>query len=211
MSCRIYSGAEKPRPVVWPEADSSRAAPQASGLDERTSGAEVAKRSAEIAAAAEAQIREARTAGFAAGRQAASEELAPVMERLSASVAEVASMRARLRKQAEGDLVKLAIAIAKRILRREVAVDPLAVQGIVSAALERIQARDVCSVTLHPDHERALRAYLETNGISAVRIAADSGLQKGDLRFETAAGTLDVSIDTQLSEIERGLVDRLGR
>jgi flagellar biosynthesis/type III secretory pathway protein FliH len=168
-------------------------------------------RAPETAVATEAQVRDARSAGFAAGRQAAGEELAPIVERLSASIAELSSMRNRLRKQAEGDLVKLSIAIARRILRRELAVDPLAVQGIVSAALERLEARDVSNVTLHPDHERALRAYLETHGISTVQITADSSLQKGDVRFETGGGTLDVSIESQLSEIERGLVDRMAR
>ena len=67
-------------------------------------------------------IREAqetgRREGEAAGRQAAEAEVQPVLQRLTASMQAISELPARLRVQAEADLVKLAVAIAQRILQR---------------------------------------------------------------------------------------------
>jgi len=38
----------------------------------------------------------------------------------------------------------------------------------------------------------------------------DPALNPGELFFDTLQGLLDASVDTQLSEIERGLIDKLG-
>jgi flagellar assembly protein FliH len=212
MSCRIYKGPDAHAAIDWPSVSETSVAPIARPRPEpRREPDGLDTRLGELTAKAEAQAREARAAGFTAGKQAASAELAPVLERLSASLADLAGVKARLRKQAESDTVKLAVAIAKRILRRELAVDPHAVQGILSAALERIQSAELCSVTLHPDHEHTIRTFLDRQGVIGVRILADRSLNPGDVRFETSRGTLDASIDSQLSEIERGLVDRLGK
>ena len=63
----------------------------------------------------------------------------PVIERLARPSTKLAGLRPRLRREAEADLVKLAMAIARRVLRREIAVDPEALRGLVMAALEKLQ------------------------------------------------------------------------
>jgi flagellar biosynthesis/type III secretory pathway protein FliH len=40
-------------------------------------------------------------------------------------------------------------------------------------------------------------------------VSADPAQERGGVIFETSRGKLDVSIGTQLREIERGLTDRL--
>ena len=42
-----------------------------------------------------------------------------------------------------------------------------------------------------------------------MEVVADSSREPGAIIFETARGNLDASVDAQLQEIERGLVDRL--
>ena len=62
-------------------------------------------------------------------------------------------LRARLRREAEADMVQLALAIARRVLRRELAVDPDALHGLVLAALEKLQgAGDLAAYRVHPSH-----------------------------------------------------------
>jgi flagellar assembly protein FliH len=129
---------------------------------------------------------------------------------MARSLAELSSLRSRIRKDAEGDLLKLAIAIARRVLHRELTLDPESIQGLIKVALEKLEARDLCRVRVHPDHEKAVRASLErfTNSPN-FELAADSSLQCGDVLFETEHGVLDASIESQLLEIERGFADRL--
>ena len=44
---------------------------------------------------------------------------------------------------------------------------------------------------------------------ATIEVVPDSRMGRGDIVFETSAGQLDASIDTQLQEIQRGFADRL--
>lgn len=150
--------------------------------------------------------------GEAAGRARAAAELQPVLQRLARAIEEIGHLRARLRREAEADMLQLSLAIARRVLRREMAVDPDAMHGLVLGALEKLQARDICRVRVHPSHAAQLSAWLlPLAGAGPIDIVADASREPGDVIFETARGNLDASVDSQLQEIERGLADRLRR
>jgi flagellar assembly protein FliH len=150
--------------------------------------------------------------GEAAARSRVSAELQPVLERLARSIDEVAGLRGRLRREAEGDLIRLALSIARRILHRELAVDPEAMHGLILAALEKIQSQEVLRVRIHPDFAPLLGECLKRlSGQKPVEIVPDASRDRGLLVLETSRGNLDASIESQLREIERGLTDRLRR
>jgi flagellar assembly protein FliH len=152
------------------------------------------------------------TEGKAVGRQQAGAELQSVLDQLGKSLASLASLRSRIREEAEGDLLKLAVTIARRVLHRELTLDPESIQGLIRVALDKLQSRELCRVRVHPDQEQAIRKSLERFANSQkVELVTDASLQCGDVLFETAHGNLDASIESQLSEIERGLADRLRR
>jgi len=150
--------------------------------------------------------------GKGVGRHQAAIELQPVLDRLTRSLAELSSLRARIRKEAESDLVKLSIAVARRVLHRELTLDPESISGIIRVALEKLESRELSQVRVHPDQEPAVRAALERlNEGRNMELKADPSLQSGDLLFETNHGTVDASMEMQLREIERGFADRLKR
>jgi flagellar assembly protein FliH len=150
--------------------------------------------------------------GKTAGREQAGAELQPVLEQMGKSMANLASLRTRIRTEAEGDLLKLAISIARRVLHRELTLDPESIEGLIRVALEKLQSRELSRVRVHPDQQQVIRNSLERFANSQkVELIADSSMQCGDVLFETAHGTLDASIESQLSEIERGFADRLHR
>jgi flagellar assembly protein FliH len=162
----------------------------------------------------EERVRAARAAGLAegeaAGRSRAAAELQPVLERLARSIEDLGRLRARLRREAEADMLRLALAIARRVLHREISLDPDAMHGLVLGALEKLQGREVSRVRVHPSHAAQLSAWLRAApGGAAVEVVADPARQPGDAVFETERGNLDASVDSQLQEIERGLADRL--
>jgi flagellar assembly protein FliH len=162
----------------------------------------------------ERRVREARAAGFgegeAAGRSCAAAEMQPVLERLAGSIEEMGHLRAGLRREAEGDMVRLSLAIARRVLRRELAVDPDAMHGLVLGALEKLQSQEICRVRVHPSHAGQITAYLrKAVTTSTIEVIPDPAREPGTVIFETDRGNLDASVDSQLQEIERGLIDRL--
>ncbi len=146
------------------------------------------------------------------GREQAGAELQSVLDQLGRSLATLSSLRSRIRGEAEGDLLKLAISIARRVLHRELTLDPESIEGLIRVALDKLQSRELCRVRVHPDQEQAIRNSLERfSNSQKVELITDPSLQCGDVLFETAHGNLDASIESQLREIERGLADRLRR
>lgn len=213
MSSRVVR-ADDPRssaPIAWRQVGSVLGAPGASGAGPSpVNTAQIAGLEREY----EQRVRAARAAGFAegetAGRNRAATELQPVLERLARSIEELGQLRARLRREAEADMLRLSLAIARRVLRREMAVDPDAMHGLVLGALEKLQAQEICRVKVHPSHATQLRGWLHPHaGGPGVEVLADSACSPGDVIFETQHGNLDASVDSQLQEIERGLADRL--
>jgi flagellar assembly protein FliH len=149
-----------------------------------------------------------RMEGEAAGMQHASQRLDPVMAQLNALLLDLASQRKRLRMEAEEDTVKLAIAIARRVLHRELSTDPEAILGLVNAAFGKLNAREVHRLRVSPTEAAALhenRARLQLP--AGLEIATEASFPPGCAVFETSRGDLDASVDTQLAEIGRGLAD----
>ncbi len=162
----------------------------------------------------EAKVREARAAGVregeAAGRSKAAAEMQQAIERLTRSIEEISGLRARLRREAEQDLIRLALAIARRVIRRELSVDPDALHGLVLGALEKLQGQEICRVRVHPSHAATVSASLrQLATASPVEVIPDGTRPPGTVIFETDRGNLDASIESQLREIENGLGDRL--
>ncbi len=198
-------------PVVWREVsahpEEERPVPQAAPQ-------EFEARLAELEQGCQHRVRDARAAGMREGeeigRKRGAAEVQPAIERLSRSIAELAQLRDRLRREAESDMVKLSLAIARRVLRRELTIEPEALHGLVLAALEKLAGQEVSRVRVHPSHVAAVTAFLRQSAAgSAIEVSPDSACEPGGAIFETARGNLDASVETQLLEIERGLADRL--
>jgi flagellar assembly protein FliH len=148
--------------------------------------------------------------GRVAGEQEAAARLNAVIERFAATVSDLAARRRRMRREAESDVVKLSIAIARRVLHRELNADPEAMLGLVKAALDKLDGREVDRIRVHPADAEAVRAHVgRLRPTGQFEIVPDSRLERGAAVFETARGTLDGSVETQLQEIERGLIDKL--
>lgn len=197
------------QPIVWPAAEdvpapSSVSVPRPAGPAEHPAG--------EGAGLSEHALRETREVAFrdgeAAGRAQGQAEVRPVLEQLARTVKELAALRPRLRQEAEEDLIRLAVAIARRVVRRELTVDPQTITGLVKAALEQLAAAEKARLRVHPDHEGIVRAWLADAGRGGITVAGDASLVRGSAVFETARGNLDASAETQLAEIEHGLTDR---
>ena len=150
--------------------------------------------------------------GQAAARQEAAAQLDAMNGRLARAIEELAGLKARFRHEAEEDVVALSIAIARRILHRELTVSPDALLGLVKAALEKIELREVHRVRVRPEDGPMVGQHLERMGLPhRIEVISDPGLDRGAVVLESSRGALDVSVETQLAEIERGFADLVRR
>jgi len=202
-------------PVVWKRIGPAAAAGAGPGQggDPRESAAlqsRIAELEREIERREQAALRKGLDQGRAAAGPEAAAQLKPVLERFALTINELATYRRQLRREAETDLVKLAIAIARRILRREMTTDPDAMLGLVKAALEKLEGREIERVRVHPADAAAVKQHLEQARTGArFEVVPEPRLERGAAIFETSRGTLDASVETQLDEIQRGLIDRI--
>ncbi len=150
-----------------------------------------------------------REQGIAEGSAEASQHWNPLLERLSQTIADLGTFRARFRRESEPELLKLSMAVAKKILRREVSVDPFALLGVLKAALESINQAELLQVRLHPTDSETLKARIEEMELPAsVAVLGDPAIARGEIRVETKRGTVEAGIQAQLAEIENGFADR---
>lgn len=150
--------------------------------------------------------------GQAAGIQQTNARLEPVIAKLAQGLKDLTTVRKRYLHESEEDAVRLALAVAKRVMHRELSVDPDSLMGVVRAAFDRVEARDIHRVRMHPEDAPILQKHLTNLGMPArLEIAPDPTLERGSVIVESSRGSLDASVSSQLLEIERGLVDVVRR
>jgi flagellar assembly protein FliH len=117
--------------------------------------------------------------------------------------------RARYFAGVEAEVVKLVLAIAARVLHREVNLDPLLLAGVVRVALEKV-AEDSTTVLRVPAGALAMwrEVFAESSGAS-LQIVGDERLGAGECVLETNVGRVELGVKAQLEEIERGFFDLL--
>jgi flagellar assembly protein FliH len=205
MSASIPAGGEQASsatPVLWRTVSSA--------ADSRRNSHADAER--EAARKLDQARREAYAEGLAAGRQQSEEQFRPAAQGLADTLAALARLRESIREETIQDLVRLAISIAARVIHREVAVDPDALGGLIQAAFTKLQSREINRVRMHPTLEALVRKLLEQAGAPKnLVLTPDPNLKPAEVFFETSQGILDASVETQLREIERGLIDKLER
>ena len=148
--------------------------------------------------------------GLLAGKQEEADNWAHAQRRLAKAVEETSKAKVRFRSESEDDVVKLSFAIARKILNRELSVDPEALGGLVSVAMTKLNQRELHRVRVHPADVKAVEQVLHKNaGPIRIEVQGDPALERGAAIFETERGILDASVTAQLKEIERGLADLL--
>jgi flagellar assembly protein FliH len=219
MSSKVIGGgSDAAQRIVWRNAGAASAVSgPTAGADRWVSDAEslrakLAQLTAEIEAREKRARQQGQQEGEAAAAQKAGQQVQQAMQRIARSVEETLAQRLRMRQQMEEDLVHLAVAVARRILRRELTVDPEALLGIVKAALSRMDLRELVRLRVSPADARLLEQHLAALNLpSRVEIAPDPALECGSVILETTRGSLDSSVETQLEEIDRGFADLVRR
>ena len=156
---------------------------------------------------AEAARKQGYQEGESAGRAACRREVEDAVRQMGLAVQNAVLEKSRLRAEAERDVVRIALAIARKIIRREVRIDPHVALGLVKAAIEAVGARELHVIRTTPALAQALNGGLSTLGVpEGVRVVADASLEPGGLVVETSRGEVDASIEVQLEEISNGLM-----
>lgn len=150
------------------------------------------------------QLAEAHARGVAEGRAAAALALEEERTRIAATVQDIAGLRRRILDAAERDVMQLAVSMARRVLHREVQLDPDILLSMAHVALGRLGHRAVATVHLHPADLAAVAAARPIpDGLTVV---ADAEVPRGGCRLVSVSGEIDLGVDAQMSELSRVLL-----
>jgi flagellar assembly protein FliH len=117
--------------------------------------------------------------------------------------------RRRYFAEVEAELVKLSLAIAKRVLHREAKLDPLLLAGVVRVALDKL-AKGSATVLRVPAEELEMwSAAFAMDTDTSLQVIGDGRLSAGECVLDTNVGTVELGVSAQLDEIERGFFDLL--
>jgi flagellar assembly protein FliH len=146
--------------------------------------------------------------GERTGTENALRQIDTLLESLRRTAAEMERMHAEAARTHEWELVQLALAVAGKIVEREVRMDPDAVAAIVQSALGRIEHAESITIRMNPaDAERlnGVRARMLatlSGGGTGVRFEADDRIRAGGCLIESDRGDVDARIEQRFRVVE---------
>ncbi len=145
--------------------------------------------------------------GEAAGVSAEVRRQDAALVRLGASLDQLASARAEMIHATERQMVELALAIARRIVLREIGLDRDLLVAMAHVALQRLERGATVTVRLNPaDYAVTVEAQTARWAGSPVTVSPDQMIPRGGCRIESAFGHVDAGVDAQLQEVGLALL-----
>lgn len=150
--------------------------------------------------------------GLQEGKNLAERGLVNVFRALRTASESIHSMRDKVLRESEDELVKLIILVARKVILKEVLQDRSILSGVVRNAVDGISERDEITVRLNPDDYALVSAdrgdMLSRELVTdRMHIKPDPTVLPGFCQVDTEMGTIDASIDAQLDEIYRRLLE----
>ncbi|MBI3991926.1 MAG: hypothetical protein HY342_01525 [Candidatus Lambdaproteobacteria bacterium] len=160
---------------------------------------------------AQATHDQAHQEGFEAGRQEGLAkryaEAGPNLERIEEILQDLAGFHRQVTFYAEKDAIRLAMLMARRLLRQELTINNKAVWKLLAATLATLQGTGTFRIWLSPeDHQfasaarKSLERYLDEG--QELTFRAKPGLPPGNILIETDRDIIDATFESQLHHLD---------
>lgn len=156
--------------------------------------------------------------GFTQGNQAALSEMQQTIQlavEKAERIVKLAEQEAcQMVIDAERQIIEIALAVASKVLAREIEENPITILPIVKEALGKVKDQDHIVIRVNPeDYEMVLMAkrdlQLMVGREHAVSVAADHIVPIGGCIIDTALGTVDAKLDTKLEMVHKAIQETL--
>lgn len=145
--------------------------------------------------------KEAFEQGLAEGRESGRADVRAQVEKLAGMFYDLAKPFEALDAEVERELLTLAMALARQIVRRELKTDPTQIIGIIREAIAAlpVAAREV-RVHLHPEDAAVVRENLApTENERAWVMVEDPVMARGGCQITSATSRIDARLETRLA------------
>jgi len=153
--------------------------------------------------------REAFTKGYAqgerAGLEAGGKRADAMLRRIAQTIEELGGLRQTLIQETEREMVQLALTLARRVVHREVTLDPELAAALAHVALERLGTTSPATIRLNPDDYTVVAQDSARWTGQTVTVVPDPSISRGGCLVESAFGSVDATIEQQFDELSRAL------
>jgi flagellar assembly protein FliH len=202
---------QKPAVVAAPAPPPQAVAPAAAQAPAAISPEALSIQQQERLAALE---REAFTKGYAqgerAGLEAGGKRAEAMLRRVAQTLEELGNLRKTLMQQSERQMVQLALTLARRVVQREIRLDPELIAAMAHVAIKKLGISNPSTIRLHPDDYTVVARDGERWAGSNVSVVPDPSIARGGCMVESDFGNIDASLDRQFDEMARALLGGAG-
>ncbi len=148
--------------------------------------------------------------GYSTGLNAQNKDVALAMDALAAATKALPSIKKNILEKGEEQMVKLAFAIAEKIIQQEVATRKDVILGVLKGAIKNVADTEGMKIRLNTQDFRYMmevkKDFLQSfDGIRNVVFEEDSSIKRGGAVVETTFGEVDARLENQLKEIKAAL------
>jgi flagellar assembly protein FliH len=158
--------------------------------------------------------REAFTKGYAqgerAGLEAGGKRAEAMLRRVAQTLEELGGLRRTLMQQSERQMVQLALTLARRVVHREISLDPELIAAMAHVAIKKLGISNPSTIRLHPDDYTVVARDGDRWSGSNVSVVPDPSIARGGCMVESDFGNIDGSLDRQFDEMARALLGGAG-
>jgi len=148
--------------------------------------------------------------GKAIGVEEGKREYLQALGTLENSIERLVTLKQDMLREYEPEIIKLAISIAEKILKREVQVSSSHIVEIVKSIVDTLKDKSKIVIKLSTDNYNILKDSERLNELKYVssnfEIVEEPSLQKGDVLVDTAFGTIDATLTSQIERVKEELV-----
>jgi len=150
------------------------------------------------------------SAGMQKGRELQKAALRKTTETMTGLISRLSVLKRQVLDHSETQMLHLVLAIARKIIHREAAVDSGIVLDVIRQAIKHVADRDGMKIRLNPADFRQIMEIKEdflqsVDGVKNVVFEEDGGIQQGGTVIETRFGEVDARLDRQIEELAASL------
>ncbi|HEY9187076.1 MAG TPA: FliH/SctL family protein [Ignavibacteria bacterium] len=160
--------------------------------------------------------------GFHEGRKSAlmqleteyKKRITPTINQLTNLIDSIKQEFDEYKKNLDRYIISLSIAIAEKIIKREVKIDSDIVIMQIKEAISKIIGVDSITIVINPNDEENLRKFKDeiTNkfdNLKEINIQTNELIEQGSCKIESQLGNVDARFESQLKIIEEALLNNI--
>jgi flagellar assembly protein FliH len=149
-------------------------------------------------------------AGYAEAQQVVDSQLSEILADVHSIADSAVEAKSRFLRESQAEMGRLAVAIAKKIIGKELTVNPRAVTDIVAQTIEAANVQGACYIRVNPQDYEILGPLwdaipsLQPPG-HTWELVADKHISRGSCLIETNGGIIDARLETQLAQVSAAI------